>query len=108
MSYEGLLTQSANITRPARATGSVRGNVTFTTVSGLSAVPCLLKAASASEILTDHERTRAQYKLFLPYGTDVKSQDRIVIDSVNYESISPYLDPGGRHHHIEVMVYAVQ
>jgi len=108
MGYESLLTQSANITRPTRGTGSVRPDFTFATVSGQGSVPCLLKAASATEILTDHERTRAQFKLFLPYGTDIQSQDCVVIDSVSYDVISPYQNPGGRNHHIEVMVFAVQ
>ena len=108
MGYDSLLTQTANVTRPSQGAAAVRRDTTYTTVTGQGTVPCLLKAASATEILTDHERTRAQFKLFLPYGTDIQSQDRVVIDSVNYDVISPYQNPGGRNHHIEVMVFAVQ
>ena len=108
MSFSALLTQTGNITRPTRATGAPRSNVTYATVTGQGAVKCLLKGGSASENVTDHERTRATFKLFLEWGIDIQSQDRVIISSVNYDVISIYPDPGGRRHHIEVQVFEVQ
>lgn len=108
MSYDALLTQTCNITRPTRATGGPRNDRTFVTVTGQGAVKCLLKGGSASENVTDHERTRATFKLFLPFGIDIQSQDRVIISSINYDVVSIYPDPGGRRHHIEVQVFEVQ
>ena len=108
MSYEALLTMTGNITRPTRATGGPRPDATYATVTGQGAVKCLLKGGSATENVTDHERTRAPFKLFLPWGIDIQSQDRVIIDSIKYNVTSVYPDPGGRRHHIEVQVFEVQ
>jgi hypothetical protein len=106
MSYAKLLTQLCDIKRPTRATGSARPDSTYSTIA--SNEKCLLKGGSASENVTEHERTRATYHLFLPWGTDIQSQDRVIIDSKSYELISIYPDPGGRRHHIECQVFEVQ
>ena len=106
MSYRKLLTQTCTIKRPTRATGGPRGDVTYATE--YSNVRCLLKGGSASENVTEHDRTRASYRLFLLWGTDIQSQDRVTISSTDYEIISIYPNPGGRGHHIECQVFEVQ
>jgi hypothetical protein len=80
----------------------------------LADVPCHLDPASSREYtLSDGTRVVSPAKLFLPYGTDIQSGDRItsVIDVLGNERLPKPIavdgDPVTHASHIEIALTAV-
>ncbi len=94
MSYLGLLNKTCTIQR-ATATRSNRGRVSPSWADSSTGVKCSLASLSGRDAMqTQGWGIDADYKVFLPAGTDVRPEpsdsssgampDRIVIGSVNY------------------------
>ena len=92
MSIETLLDQTCTTKRPA--SGSPPG-AAYTLTTNLSSQVCRLTSFGILE------PGRAQYKLFLPYGTDLLPRDQVIIGSYTYVTDFVDYNPGGAGLHIE-------
>jgi hypothetical protein len=60
-------------------------NSVYTTVSGMGAVPCMVTGEQYTGPMSD-ETAGADLKVILmPKGTDVRSPDRLIINSIKYK-----------------------
>jgi hypothetical protein len=76
------------------------------------AVPCNLQPKGTTEDTANQDQQTASWNLYLPAGTELGGSDRVVVDGgVTMEAIGagrPWAPFGGRPHHVEATLRAVQ
>jgi len=106
MSILSLLTQTATIKR-GTDTATKEYGLPVKTWATSSTVACLLDESGGKEFIWKTRSVRSDATLYLPYGTDITEQDRVVVDSINYE-VGPIVDPANQHSHLEAQIWAVK
>ena len=106
MSYAGLLTNTATITRRSTSNTGPEPGVTSSTVA--SDVPCRVEWLTAKELGPAFEPSVAQVRIYFELGTDITPSDRCTISSRVYEIQGVDFDTAGRGHHIEVYAKVIQ
>lgn len=104
MSFRGLLNTTCTIQRVVTVNTGPEAGETWSDNS--TSVPCRLSMLRAHEIGELHSTLSVTHRLYLPYGTSITNDDRVVIDSVTYDVEMVNADPGSRQHHVEALVRA--
>ena len=106
--YGGLLPQTIAISTYSETAAGPRG-VPTPTWTPQAAIRGRLQQTGSTEVTEGQQTTVTDWVLFLPGGTQVKSKDRVVVDSQKYEVVgAPNRVYGATaEHHVEVRLRAV-
>lgn len=104
MSLAGLLDKTCTIRRVTRTnTGPEPGETWADSATG---VPCRISMLRAFEVAQMHNAMAVTHRLYLPYGTDITNDDRVIIDGDTWHVEMVNGDPGSRQHHVEALIKA--
>jgi len=99
MTYTSLLINTCDVERNIPGAVGDYGHKADSWAVHLDDEPCRLMAGAGKEIKVGAEVVIADYKLFLG-DVDITEQDRVVIDSINYEIllVTDKQDSADSHH----------
>ena len=102
MSYEELLTQRATLQRATVTRNSATGDEVESWTTTETDVICYERAVTGREDLPLGLLESVTNKIHMPYRIDILvGRWRAIIDGKEFRLVS-VLDPGNRHHHLEV------
>lgn len=105
MSIAGLLNKTCVIERVTTANTGPEPSQHW--VQHLTAVPCRVSMLRANELANlGHTSVAVTHRLYLPYGTDIHNDDRVVLDETTWHVEMVSDDPGSRQHHVEALIRA--
>lgn len=106
MSYFALLNLTCTIQRSTESKDSVSGAIKRSWSSSATGVRCAVQVLSAKELSSPLQTGEVMYEVYFPYGTDVRSKDRLVsisgMSNITLEVQSPPVDDAGRRKTVRV------
>lgn len=100
MSYLGLLRKTCYLYRAKETQVGPR-----TSKSWVSIGSCRCRLAQRRAYELDYAEVQAaEYRLYLPLGTDVQVQDRVVCDGDTYDVTQVFGDVASAGHHVEALL----
>jgi hypothetical protein len=94
----GLLNSDATIVRRTFTTSGPEPTPTTAVVATVRTRVCAL---DAKELGPQYDPAVMRCLLYFPYGTDIRTSDRVTVDSLTYEIEGVDFDAGAERHHVE-------
>lgn len=94
----GLLNSTASVIRRSSTTSGPEPTVTTSVVATTRTRVCAL---DAKELGPQYDPAVMRCLLYFPYGTDIRTSDRVTADGFTYEIEGVDINAGAQRHHIE-------
>lgn len=102
MSFDALLDKTCAIRRVTTVNDGPEPSEIWADVA--TGVKCRISMLRAIELAQLHQTLSITHRLYLPHGTDITNDDRVVLDSTTYEVEMVNTNPGSKQHHVEALI----